>query len=1384
MKWAVVFLFVFSTISYSQAQVYVKSTAVGANNGTNWTDAYTDLQNGLAAAIAGDEIWVASGTYLPGVAQGSEFRLRNNITIYGGFPGLPGQEGNFALRDYVVNITILSGDINGGGLDAGNTYHIVYNNGGGIDATAILDGFTIEGGYADAENDGGGIYFVSVSPTIRNCNIINNRANDNGGGIFLNNADATFFNCTIDGNFTVDDGGGVYLVNAEAAFTNCIINNNSNDEEGGGVYISGGTPTFTNSNITNNFIVAAGRDGGGVYITGNANPNFSSGSINGNTCTDDGAGIFIANGASTFTNVNINGNTANDDCGGIYINNGNPNFNTCTVNGNSSTDDGAGVQIRNAATPVFSNCNITNNTLTGVNNIGGGFFITNTANPNLNSNTITGNQSTSMGGGIYSNSTAWTNAISSNIISSNTAFNGNARGGGIYLDNSAPDITNNTISNNVATATTNNTWRGLGGGIYLNGNDLFPSLSGNTITGNIASTSGDGASCGYGGGIYANQSVPNINNNPNISNNTATSSGIGNNCGYGGAIYVTTASVNISNNTISANSAFTNGTGTGCGRGGGFYLYRTLANTISNNQITNNNAQTYGGGIYMYQSDPVLTSNTITGNIVTAYMINTGYGGGICIYDDTGTGTGPTLTSNTISNNQANDGTFATSGYGAGVYIRTNVDPIFITNTISGNSCSQLGGGIYIRDAGSIAIFQRNNINTNTATDGGGIYIQGNIPTELYNNLIHANNATNGGGFYFNGTDAGTYLNNTITANTATNGGALYCTANADFSFRNNILWNNGAANNVYINDAASDPFFYYNVVEGGTADFQGGGSAGYNAGANYNPFSNVEIDPLFSDGVFHITLGTSPCIAAGDPATVVADFYNNLDEDYDAATRIVGPVVDIGAYETNNPPQFISLPYPPVTDNAGPENVTMSEDGFDALGAADPFVLTLYAVDVDDQDIVWTISSAAANGTAGITASPTNPPNEHSQIITYTPNANYNGADIFVVQISDGTLTDQITVNVTISSVNDAPIFTSTPVLSVKATNIYTYNIVCTDVDNPGTDLVISSVLALPGWLTLTDNGSGTGLLTGTPGDADVGTSNVTLRVTDNEIAPPANSTDQVFPTITVTDRITYVDWAGGGDFLTIQEAIDAGSVVNGDKIIVAAGTYNENINYNNKEVEIEGDPANPSNVIIDGGGTGSVVTFENGEAGITILNGFTIQNGGGTLGLPASFSLLAPSSGMYGGGIFCYQSHPVLKNLIVENNNTAVNNNLGGSGAGIYIGNNCNVNIEGPNTIIRNNASSVYRGGGICIDNSTVVIDGLASTIVINNNSGGNYGGGIAAFLSTITLNNINIDNNAVNGSNGNGGGFFHLGCGVPTLTNVNFNGNTATISNSDMN
>ena len=98
-----------------------------------------------------------------------------------------------------------------------------------------------------------------------------------------------------------------------------------------------------------------------------------------------------------------------------------------------------------------------------------------------------------------------------------------------------------------------------------------------------------------------------------------------------------------------------------------------------------------------------------------------------------------------------------------------------------------------------------------------------------------------------------------------------------------------------------------------------------------------------------------------------------------------------------------------PVITQSSPQAILVSEDGSTSI--------ILNATDVNSDTLTWAISSAASKGTA--TTSGTGV----SKSVSYTPTANVNGSDSFVVQVSDGNGgTDSLTVNVTINAVNDAP--------------------------------------------------------------------------------------------------------------------------------------------------------------------------------------------------------------------------------------------------------------------------------------------------------------------------------------------------------------------------
>src|SRR5690606_28186026 len=104
----------------------------------------------------------------------------------------------------------------------------------------------------------------------------------------------------------------------------------------------------------------------------------------------------------------------------------------------------------------------------------------------------------------------------------------------------------------------------------------------------------------------------------------------------------------------------------------------------------------------------------------------------------------------------------------------------------------------------------------------------------------------------------------------------------------------------------------------------------------------------------------------------------------------------------------------PPVIDQgAGPLAVSMDEEG-----VFTPPTLSATDVDTAPGSLTWSVSAPADFGLAYVSGSGAAP-----STFNYTPPPDYFGPDSFTVQVSDGLLTDTIVVNVTVNSVNDAPV-------------------------------------------------------------------------------------------------------------------------------------------------------------------------------------------------------------------------------------------------------------------------------------------------------------------------------------------------------------------------
>jgi hypothetical protein len=77
----------------SAATRFVNAAVATSGDGSSWAltganASFKTLQEGIAAASsagAGDEVWVAAGTYSPGSTSTSTFTLKENVAIRGGF---------------------------------------------------------------------------------------------------------------------------------------------------------------------------------------------------------------------------------------------------------------------------------------------------------------------------------------------------------------------------------------------------------------------------------------------------------------------------------------------------------------------------------------------------------------------------------------------------------------------------------------------------------------------------------------------------------------------------------------------------------------------------------------------------------------------------------------------------------------------------------------------------------------------------------------------------------------------------------------------------------------------------------------------------------------------------------------------------------------------------------------------------------------------------------------------------------------------------------------------------------------------------------------------------------------------------------------------------
>ncbi|MBN1669930.1 MAG: fibronectin type III domain-containing protein [Kiritimatiellae bacterium] len=353
------------------AQVFVDRNAPGpVHDGRSWSTAFVTIQEGIDAAVDGNVVLVADGTY-SGVGNrdiefrgkavtvqsesGAEATVVDCQSLGRGFLFAAGETTNSVL----CGITVCNGLTNTG---AG----ILCSGASPAIKECVLRANVADRGISGAGLGGGiGVVGAGSAPVIEDCLLIGNTAvqrgaddHAGGGGIYLGSGSGTVRNCTVVSNTASGSmcpaGGGVLCGGGSPTITGCVVAENSVEGEyygyGAGIYCTA-TPLIEQCSIISNRMAGASSPwggGGGICCDARAEATIrycriEANRIESSRYTGQGGGVFCR-GGSTFDDCLVRGNVV-DDTGDIMASYGAAIY----------------ARVTSSRSPTFRNCVISDN---------------------------------------------------------------------------------------------------------------------------------------------------------------------------------------------------------------------------------------------------------------------------------------------------------------------------------------------------------------------------------------------------------------------------------------------------------------------------------------------------------------------------------------------------------------------------------------------------------------------------------------------------------------------------------------------------------------------------------------------------------------------------------------------------------------------------------------------------------------------------------------------------------------------------------------------------------------------------------------------------------------------------------------------------------------